>query len=70
MTLTDLAHNQLVRGAASGIVTAAIVDIGAFRGWKTWHDAATYDYKLASWRWFQGAVLGALTALGWGSVIS
>ncbi len=55
------------RGMVSGIVTAAIVDIGAFRGWKSWDDALTYSWGLASFRWFQGAVIGALTGLGLGS---
>jgi uncharacterized membrane protein len=70
MTWSLFVHSPIVRGAASGIVTAAIVDIGAFRGWQKWSDAVTYNWGLASWRWFQGAILGALTALGWGAAIS
>ena len=41
---------------------AAIVDVGAFRGWKSWDDAMTYNWGIASFRWFQGMVVGALTA--------
>ncbi len=53
-----------VRGVISGTVTAAIVDVGAFRGWKSWDDALTYNWGLASFRWFQGAIIGGLTGLG------
>jgi len=62
-----LLSTAAMRGAISGVVTAAIVDVGAFRGWKSWDDALTYQWGIATFRWFQGAVIGALTGLGLGS---
>lgn len=55
-----------VRGALVGVGTAAVVDYGAFRSWKSWDDAMTYEWRTAAWRWFQGSVIGALTGLGLG----
>lgn len=57
----------LVQSILTGLVTAASVDLAAFRAWKSWDDAATYDWKTASWRWVQGAVIGLLTGLGFGA---
>lgn len=72
MTFAAIFHHPLVQGAIRGAVTgagaAAVVDFNNFRSWKSWHDAATYDWGVATFRWFQGAfagaVLGALTVLG------
>lgn len=57
-------HNPLVQGALTGLVSAAGVDFAAFRSWKSFDDAHNYDWKLAIWRWFQGAVLGVLSGAG------
>jgi len=57
-------NNVYVAGALSGLLAAAVVDIGAFRAWKNVNEAMAYDWKTAAWRWFQGAVSGALMAAG------
>lgn len=57
-------ENRLVAGAMTGLMAAAVVDIGAFRSWKTVDEAIAYDWRTALWRWFQGAVVGMLAAAG------
>lgn len=65
----DLLHNRIVQGALAGLGAAALVDFNAFRSWKSWQDASTYDWKVASFRWLQGAVVGAVAALGFEVVV-
>lgn len=60
--------NKIVLGAFSGFAAAAAVDFRAFLSWKSESDAASYDWKVAGWRWFQGSVAGAVTAAGLGLV--
>lgn len=55
-------------GALKGWALAFAFDLGNFRGWQKWDDFATYDWKVASFRWAKGAVLGALAGLGWNLV--
>lgn len=62
--------NPIAQGALAGLLTAAAVDFQAFRAWKSVADAAQYAWGLALWRWFQGAVVGALSSLSLGSVLS
>lgn len=64
MDLQATLGNKLVVGALTGVMSAAVVDIVAFRSWKSYEEAAAYNWKLAAWRWFQGAVSGLLTAAG------
>jgi len=61
--MTDFQH-KLTAGAVSGFVSAFATDLSAFRAWKTWQDAATYDWPTAAFRWVQGAVFGVLAAFG------
>lgn len=61
-------HLPIVQGALTGLIGAAVVDFAAFRAWKSWHDIAVYQWGLASFRWFQGAVVGAVTAAGIGLI--
>lgn len=61
-------HHPIVQGALTGFIGAAVVDFGAFRAWKTWHDIAVYQWSTASFRWFQGAVVGAVAAAGIGLI--
>jgi hypothetical protein len=61
----EFLSNPFVKGAVTGFAAAAVVDIAAFRSWKSFHDAASYQWGTAAWRWFQGAVSGALVALGY-----
>lgn len=56
--------NRVVAGAVSGALSAAAADYGAFRTWKSVQEALAYSWGLACWRWFQGAVFGAVGALG------
>jgi hypothetical protein len=62
--LSAFLHNHLTQGAISGLLAAAAVDFQAFRTWKSFHDAATYDWPTATFRWVQGAVVGLVTAAG------
>lgn len=64
----EILQHPVARGAMSGVVAAAAVDIAAFRSWRSFDEAAAYEWKLAAWRWFQGAVWGALVAVGLGGV--
>lgn len=61
-------HYPAVQGAIGGLLSAAAVDFAAFRSWKSWHDIAEYSWGTAAFRWFQGAVIGAATAVGIGLV--
>ena len=60
----DLLHQPVVRAALEGALVAAAIDYAAFRSWKSWQEAARYDWRTASFRWVQGAVYGAMTGLG------
>jgi hypothetical protein len=55
-------HSPYVQLAIAGWVVAARVDYNAFVSFKSLHDAAEYDWKVAGWRWFQGAMMGVLGA--------
>lgn len=55
---------KLLAGALSGWLAAAVVDVHAFQQWKSFHDAAVYDWGTATFRWVQGAVAGAIMAGG------
>ena len=65
--MTWIAHHPVAHAAASGALSAALIDIAAFRKWQSWHDAAEYQWGLASWRWFQGGFYGAMA--GWGLAV-
>jgi hypothetical protein len=67
-----LAHptlTKIVLGAASGAGAAALADYHAFQTWKRWQDAITYDWGTATFRWFSGAVTGALMGAGLGAFL-
>lgn len=69
--MTDLLwilHSPLTKGAASGLLSAASTDFLAFKSWKSFHDAAEYQWGTAFWRWLQGAVLGGVGAAGYGAM--
>lgn len=69
MTTHAILTNPIVHGALSGALSAAAIDFAAFRSWKSFHDAATYGWGTAAWRWLQGAVVGALAAAGLGGLV-
>lgn len=54
--------------ALRGLVPAAMIDLAAFRRWKSFDEAVSYDWGLAAWRWFQGAVVGIAMGFGLGGV--
>lgn len=60
--------SPLVAGALSGLLSAAAVDYAAFRTWDDWHDLTSYSWGLATFRWVQGAIIGAIAALGVGAL--
>lgn len=53
-----------VQAIITGLLGGVAVDLAAFRSWKSWSDAAQYDWTLASWRAFQGAIGGVLGYFG------
>jgi len=59
---------RLAQGALTGVLAAAAVDVQAFRAWRSMEEFAAYDWRLAAFRWGQGAVLGVLSALGLGGI--
>lgn len=61
--------HQIAAGAIAGLVTAIEADLDAFRAWQSWHDAAVYDWRTASFRWAKGIVIGALSGLGLGAAL-
>lgn len=63
-----LAHSPAGIGLITGLGSAMWTDLQAFRAWKDWHDAATYGWGTATFRWAQGASLGLLTGLGLGQL--
>ena len=66
--MTDWLHNPIVKGALSGWAAAAIVDLHAFRTWKSGSEFKSYDWGTAALRWGQGILSGALTAAGLGFI--
>jgi hypothetical protein len=56
--------NSFVRRALIGFAVAAWAD---FRVWKSFDDCK-FNFKLASWRWLQGAVGGLFVGTGLDSI--
>lgn len=57
----DLYANPYVRAAVVGALIAARIDYVAFQSWKDPAQALAYNWKIAAWRWFQGAVIGVVS---------
>lgn len=57
-------HNAYIRGAISGILVAARVDYLAFKAMQDPAAILAYNWKIAAWRWFQGAVIGVVSVSG------
>ena len=66
--LTLNLSNPILRGALSGLVAAATVDVHAFLSWKNPDDIRQYNWSLAALRWGQGLVSGALMGAGFGAI--
>jgi hypothetical protein len=56
----DQLIKKVIASALAGLLGAVVVDLDK---WKT-ADSDHFDWKLAVKRWIQGAVTGAITALG------
>ena len=69
MNLTALLHSAAARGAITGLVSAAAVDLHAFLKFNSWKDVAAYNWSTASFRWAIGLVSGVLTGAGYGALI-
>ena len=57
-----------VRSGCAGLVSAALIDFAAFRKFQDWHDLATYNWSVATFRWAAGFATAALTSLGIGAL--
>ena len=57
-TFLMVLQSKAAHDIAVGVLTAASADYLLFRQWKKWEEATTFDWKTASWRWFQGAIVG------------
>jgi hypothetical protein len=58
--VTEQVIAEVVVGALTGFGAAVVVDFAAFKKFQTWDEFATYSWGVASFRWFQGIVVGAL----------
>jgi hypothetical protein len=67
--LMTILRSRAIQGALTGALSAAGIDFQAFRAWKSFDEARHYSWGLAAWRWFQGAVVGAITGAGYGAAI-
>lgn len=61
--MQDFFSHPIVQMTLSGLLSAAAIDLSEFRKWKKWEDACTYDWHVATFRWFQGTVVGFVS--GW-----
>jgi hypothetical protein len=61
--------HPITQAVLTGIAGAAAADFAAFRSWKSWQDGAVYNWATASWRWFQGAVVGLITGFGFSAYL-
>ncbi len=70
MVYRDPSHleNPILKGAITGAVVAGQHDLIAFKSWQSVQEAVNYQWSVAVWRWFQGAVLGAGAAVGLGQL--
>ena len=60
----DQLIKKVIASTLAGFLGAVVVDLDK---WKT-ADSDQFNWKLALKRWIQGAVTGAITALGIGAV--
>lgn len=67
--LLALWHNAVVHAGLMALVGAAGVDLQAFFSTPTWRIDG-FNWGLATKRWFVGFATGALTAAGYGGLVS
>ena len=58
-------EHKVTAAVIGGIAGAARQDWEAFQTWQSESEAKAYDWKLARWRWFKGALTGLVFGLGW-----
>jgi hypothetical protein len=58
----------LVAAVVNGVGGAILVDIAAFRSFKSWNEAAAYDWGIVAFRALWGAIGGLLAGLGLGAI--
>ena len=63
MDYTTILNNSQVRSAIMGFLAATVVDVQAFRKFKTVDEFAAYDWRVAAFRGAQGAIVGVLGSL-------
>lgn len=67
-----LAHPILTMAvvtAINGIGVAMRIDYDTFSKWNTWREAHDYDWSRATFRWFQGAVMGVVGGGALGALV-
>jgi uncharacterized membrane protein len=67
--MSEFVHSPIVVAALAGFISAASVDFTAFKKWQSWQEGLQYNWSLATWRWVQGVIIGAVTGAGFGVVI-
>jgi hypothetical protein len=56
---------KILVGMGTGLGAALLMDYAELRKYRSWADAgAQFQLSVASWRWFNGAVGGGLSAIG------
>lgn len=64
-----IVHSAAFRGAISGVIAAATVDLHAFLQWQSFYEVTQYRWSLAAFRWLQGAVTGAIGGSGYSALL-
>lgn len=67
-TLQAVLANPITKATIAGLLSAMAVDFHAFVTWQSWKDAKSYSWGTATFRWFVGAITGAVAGLGLGWV--
>lgn len=67
--LNVMTHTHLFVGGVAGALAAFTTDLLAFKKFQDWHDFTTYSWRVATFRWTQGFVLGMVGASVWGAAI-
>jgi len=58
-----------LKAAAAGALAAASTDFLAFKKFQTFSEFKDYNWRVAVFRWTQGAVLGVAAAFGLNAVL-
>lgn len=54
----------IVQGVINGFCGAVVIDFLVFKKFQKWGDFQSYDWSVASFRWFQGILAGAISGAG------